>query len=126
MIRLAGSSNRGLSASERKRKRRWSAIEPVIGHLKSDHRLDRCFLRGRIGDATNLLGSALGFNVSKLLRLLGRGIFSHAPTVFDRFLPTACRFVSATCHFVTATIKNWATMRRPRIRPENLKPRPAR
>jgi len=33
-----------------------------------------------------LLGSALGFNVSKLLRLLGRGIFSHAPTVFGRFM----------------------------------------
>jgi len=40
-IRLAGSSNSGLSFSERKQKRRRSAIEPVIGHLKSDHRLDR-------------------------------------------------------------------------------------
>jgi IS5 family transposase len=39
VIRLAGSSHRGLSFSERKRKRRRSAIEPVIGHLKSDHRL---------------------------------------------------------------------------------------
>jgi IS5 family transposase len=37
VIRLAGSSHRGLSFSERKRKRRRSAIESVIGHLKSDH-----------------------------------------------------------------------------------------
>jgi IS5 family transposase len=80
VIRLADTSNAKLSASERKRKRRRSAIEPVIGHMKSDHRLDRCFLLGRIGDAINVIGSAAGFNVRKLLRLLGTGIFSHAPT----------------------------------------------
>ena len=78
VIRIAGSSNKGLSPSEIKRKRRRSAIEPVIGHLKSDHRLDRCFLHGRAGDALNLIGSAAGFNVRKLLRLLGLGIFSRA------------------------------------------------
>jgi len=124
VIRLAGSSNRGLSASERKRKRRRSAIEPVIGHLKSDHRLRRCFLRGRIGDATNLLGSALGFNVSKLLRLLGRGIFSHAPTVLGCLMTGICRFSSATWHFVSATMKNRTATRRPHAPPENLKLHP--
>jgi len=89
-IRIAGSSNAGLSASERKRKRRRSSIEPVIGHLKSDHRLNRCFLHGRIGDALNVIGSAAGFNFSKLLRLLGRGIFSHAP-IFSTVLHTLWR-----------------------------------
>jgi IS5 family transposase len=78
VVRVAGSSNSGLTASEIKRKRRRSSIEPVIGHLKSDHRLDRCFLKGRVGDAVNLVGSAVGFNVRKLLRLLGLGIFSRA------------------------------------------------
>ena len=76
VVRLAGSSNNGLSVSELKRKRRRSAIEPVIGHLKSDHRLDRCFLHGRVGDGVNLVGSALGFNMRKLLNLFSRGIFS--------------------------------------------------
>jgi len=90
-IRIAGSSNKGLSFSERKRKRRRSAIEPVIGHLKADHRLDRCFLKGRLGDATNLIGSAAGFNVRKLLNLLGTGIFSRMMSVFERF----CRFLSS-------------------------------
>ena len=85
-IRIAGSSNAGLTVSQRKRKRRRSSVEPVIGHLKSDHRLDRCFLKGRIGDAMNLIGSAAGFNFRKLLRLLGRGIFSHAP-IFGVVLP---------------------------------------
>ena len=85
VIRIAGSSNKGLSPSEIKRKRRRSAIEPVIGHLKSDHRLDRCYLSGRVGDALNLIGSAVGFNTLKLLRLLGLGIFSRALLWCDVF-----------------------------------------
>jgi IS5 family transposase len=114
-IRLAGTSNAGLSFSQRKRKRRRSAIEPVIGHLKADHRLDRCFLKQRVGDANNLIGSAAGFNVRKLLRLLGTGIYSHARAawgVFFRFcssssgffhrsatiLPLPARFLTAVCH----------------------------
>lgn len=43
VIRIAGSSNTGLSFSERRRKHRRSTIEPMIGHLKSEHRLGRCF-----------------------------------------------------------------------------------
>jgi IS5 family transposase len=100
VIRIAGSSHTGLSRSERKRKRRRSSVEPVIGHLKSDHRLDRCFLKGRIGDKLNLIGSAAGFNVRKLLSLLGTGIFFRALfvwSVFYRFLGLLARsfFVSA-------------------------------
>jgi hypothetical protein len=88
VIHIARSSNAGLSRSERKRKRRRSSIEPVIGHLKLDHRLDRCFLKGRVGDKLNLIGSAAGFNVRKLLRLLALGKFSRAllaRSVFYRF-----------------------------------------
>jgi len=44
-VHLAGSSHRGLSRTHRKRRRRRSAIEPIIGHMKSDHRLGRCFLK---------------------------------------------------------------------------------
>ena len=91
VIRIAGTSNEGLRWSEKKRKRRRSSIEPVIGHLKSDHRLDRCFLKGRMGDKLNLIGSAAGFNVRKLLRLLGTGIFSHALLVWAGF----CRLLSS-------------------------------
>ena len=99
-IRIAGSSNAGLTVSQRKRKRRRSSVEPVIGHLKSDHRLDRCFLKGRVGDALNLIGSAAAFNFRKLIRLLGRGIFSHAPIfwavlpVWDAVITVSQRFFS--------------------------------
>jgi transposase, IS5 family len=92
VIRIAGSSNAGLSRSECKRKRRRSSVEPVIGHLKSDHRLDRCFLSGRLGDKLNVIGSAAGFNMRKLLRLLGVGIFSRALGFFGRCLFVLRRF----------------------------------
>jgi hypothetical protein len=39
-----------------KRDRRWrSAVEPVVGHAKSDHRMDRNFLKGSYGDAAKPL-----------------------------------------------------------------------
>ena len=42
----------------------------MIGHLKSDHRLDRNDLKGSEGDQVNALLSACGFNVRKLLRAI--------------------------------------------------------
>jgi IS5 family transposase len=38
---------------QRRRFNRRSAIEPVIGHLKNDYRMARCFLRGAIGSSQN-------------------------------------------------------------------------
>jgi transposase, IS5 family len=48
--------------------RRRAAIEPVIGHLKSDTRLGRNYLLGEEGDRINAILSGCGFNVRKLLR----------------------------------------------------------
>lgn len=52
--------------SERFRKR--AGIEPVIGHLKADHRMDRNFLAGELGDQINVLMAAAAFNFRKWLR----------------------------------------------------------
>ena len=52
----------------RKRFRRRAGIEPVIGHLKSDHRLKRNFLKGFAGDQINLIMAAAGFNFKKWMR----------------------------------------------------------
>ncbi|HMO19322.1 MAG TPA: transposase [Oligoflexia bacterium] len=53
----------------RKRKiKRRSAIEPIISHLKSNHRMQRNFLKGVFGDAINLLMPASGFNFRKWIR----------------------------------------------------------
>ena len=50
---------------KRKQCRRRAAIEPIIGHLKSDFRLSRNFLKGVIGDEINLLMAAAAWNLKK-------------------------------------------------------------
>lgn len=54
---------------------RRSAIEPIIGHLKSDFRLARNYLKGTIGDAINLLLAVAAFNCKKWMRALAEGLF---------------------------------------------------
>src|SRR6185312_14884756 len=50
--------------------RRRSAIEPVIGHLKSEHRMGRNYLRHRAVDATNAVLAAVGYNFRRLIQWL--------------------------------------------------------
>ena len=69
-VHVAGQGGKNLSRAERKRRRRRSAIEPKIGHLKSDNRMERCFLWGLAGDAINAVLAAAGSNLRKLLRRL--------------------------------------------------------
>jgi len=59
---------RKLPASIRRWYGRRSMIELVIGHCKSDNRLERNYLEGFEGDKVNAILSACGFNIRKLLR----------------------------------------------------------
>jgi IS5 family transposase len=60
----------------RKRFRRRAGIEPVIGHLKSDFRLLRNYLKGSVGDSINLMLAAAAYNFKKLMRQLLDFLFS--------------------------------------------------
>ena len=73
-IHLAGSSSRDLTRMMRRRRKRRSAVEPKIGHLKSDHRMQRCFLKGLSGDAINATLAAAGSNLLKLLRAIAHAL----------------------------------------------------
>jgi transposase, IS5 family len=53
-----------------KRMKRRAAIEPTIGHLKSEHHLERNRLKGALGDSLNVLLGACAMNLRKLLRFL--------------------------------------------------------
>jgi hypothetical protein len=65
------------------RQRRWlkrrSAADPVIGHLKADHRMARCWLAGAKGDTLHAVPCAAGYNVRWLMRAVAhlglRGFF---------------------------------------------------
>jgi IS5 family transposase len=50
--------------------KRRAAIEPGIGHLKNEYRMDRNGLKGIVGDKINAVLSAAGMNFWKLLRWL--------------------------------------------------------
>jgi len=60
--------NRYQRDKKRKRCRRRAAIEPIIGHLKTDFRLSRNFLKGTLGDSINLLMAACAWNMAKWMR----------------------------------------------------------
>ena len=66
--------HRGKAKSLTRRQWRWikrrQAVEPVIGHLKQEHRLARCWLKGAQGDALNAIGAAAGYNLRWLMRAI--------------------------------------------------------
>ena len=49
---------KSLTSEQRRLLKRRQAIEPMIGHTKSDNRMDRCWLQGAIGDALHALSCA--------------------------------------------------------------------
>jgi len=70
---------RATRAVRRMLKRR-AAVEPTIGHLKSDNRLSRNHLAGKTGDQINTLLAAAGYNLRKLLRWI---VFSPVLALFE-------------------------------------------
>jgi transposase, IS5 family len=50
--------------------RKRAGIEGIISHLKNEHRLDRNYLKGFIGDGINLLMAAAAFNFRKWIRII--------------------------------------------------------
>lgn len=67
-----------MKASLWKRFDRRSAIEPIFGHLKSDHRLERNHLQRKDGDRRNTILSGCGFSLRKLLRAFFLPFFTMA------------------------------------------------
>jgi transposase, IS5 family len=65
----AGQKRRVTPAIKREMRRR-SAIEPVIGHIKGEHRMGRNYLAGEDGDAINAILAAAGYNFSLLIKWL--------------------------------------------------------
>ena len=68
---------KSLTNQQRRWLRRRQAVEPAIGHLKADHRMDRCWLAGQNGDALHAVLCAAGFNLRWLLRAIARGLLKQ-------------------------------------------------
>ena len=64
---ISGQVRRTTKTLRREMKRR-AAVEPVTGHVKAEHRMDRNYLKGRDGDRINAVLAATGYNFSLLIR----------------------------------------------------------
>lgn len=65
--KLPASTNNYQKQKTRKQFRARAGIEPVIGHIKHDHRMIRNYLSGELGDTLNTLLASAGFNMKKML-----------------------------------------------------------
>ena len=59
-----------------------AAIEPIIGHLKTDHRLGRNFYKGIVGDNINIMLAAAAFNFK---RMMNKWKLSHCQFFHELF-----------------------------------------
>ena len=83
--------NKTLTKTQWRWLKRRQAIEPTIGHLKQDHWMDRCWLKGAEGDALHAVLCAVGFKIRWLMRALLRQAQASGLTHVFLALIALCR-----------------------------------
>jgi IS5 family transposase len=89
---------RRISDQERKQLKRRQAIEPIIGHLKADHRMDCCQLKGEAGDRLHAVLCAAGYNIRWLLRMIAKKGVTFLHMLFLRL----CEMVGVSANWPAA------------------------
>lgn len=72
---------------KRKKFRRRAAIEPLIGHLKSDFRMGQNYLHGTLSPQINAFLAAAGWNLKKMMLQLKKESFSWLFFLFSLSIP---------------------------------------
>lgn len=75
--------DKNITVTKRKRHKRRAAIEPVIGHLKSDYRMRRNFLKGITGDQINVLLCAAAMNFKRVINLWKQRLNNWAMSLLE-------------------------------------------
>ena len=70
-----------------RRMKHRAAVEPSIGHLKAEHRLERNRLKGVTGNAVNAVLAAAAMNFQKLMRAIQSGCLANIYAILSRLLP---------------------------------------
>jgi len=85
-IKILG-SGKGKTAYQKIRDRelfrRRASIEPIIGHIKQDHRMLRNYLKGVEGDMINTLLAGAAFNMMKMLRKIRESVICVLNELFE-------------------------------------------
>jgi IS5 family transposase len=88
-IKIPG-SGKGKTAyqkrKERERFRRRASIEPIIGHIKQDHRMLRNYLKGVEGDMINTLLAGAAFNMMKMLRKIRESVICVLNELIEKLI----------------------------------------
>ena len=71
---LISGRRRGMTLQMKKELKRRSAVEPVIGHMKTDGKLGRNYLLGALGDTINALLCGAGHNIRLILKKLRKNL----------------------------------------------------
>ena len=77
--------DKNISKKKRKRHSKRAAIEPVIGHLKSDYRLCRNYLKGILGDQINVILAAAAMNFKRVMNLWRTEAINSWQLVYDLY-----------------------------------------
>jgi IS5 family transposase len=70
----------------KKQFRRRAAIEPINGHLKTDHRLNRNFYKGITGDNINVMLAAAAFNFKRMMNKWKSSFWLQFKLLFEGFI----------------------------------------
>jgi IS5 family transposase len=112
---ISGQKRRVTEAIKRELRPR-SAVEPVIGHLKAEHRMGRNHLAYPTGDAANAVLAAAGYNFRRLLAWLAF-LWALLLTALRQPGPSLQRAIAARSAFFTADgFAGFYTTRRPPAR----------
>ena len=84
--------------------KRRQATEPMIGHAKSENRMDRCWLQGALGDALHARSWAAGYNIRWLLRAIVR---LRLKVVFFRLFLTAMTGLEKVKSLYAQRVAGW-------------------
>jgi IS5 family transposase len=90
-VYVQGKSSKDESDRIKKKLLSRAGIEPVIGHMKIDHRLGRNFLLGLRGDQFNAVMAGCGFNLRKLWRAFFLRVFATFLELVLAPRPALCR-----------------------------------
>jgi len=64
------------------------AIDPITGHLTANHRMDRCHLKGELGDRLHAVLCAAGYKIRWLLRMIAlKGLLAFLRLLQSARLP---------------------------------------
>ena len=88
----------------RKRFKSRAGIEPVIGHIKYDHRMIRNYLRGEMGDKVNTILAATAFNLRKMLLKIKKEVKNIFFNFIERFFQ---EFLLAKPNLEICIVKKW-------------------